>query len=338
MANTMAWPIVAESPHPHPTPVSALKWSTCLTSAPVLPAAGGVRRGPLFQTVGRMLAPHDPGRRPAQPSAGLLPQIPIQPEPPPKLVGPLRNGNPRGNPNAAPRCGAKTRAGCPCKSPAMKNGRCRMHGGASTGPSAEGRARIAAARTIHGGRSAAMRAFGRQITATKRRGAVTIAMARAGLQVEDLAPLICQVRTESGRGLPKTEPPLPRRASKAERARCFTLRALMAMDFTAGEVGMLRGLIAGAAYKPMQREAMPTRTVGCGDRPGDSGCGYPEKIPPSRTDVHATWGDAEPPRFGPASASPRWDALAANPRAPLCRPNRAAGRRPPPDPTCGPHL
>jgi uncharacterized protein YjcR len=33
----------------------------------------------------------------------------------------------------AQRCGAKTRKGTPCKSPAMKNGRCRMHGGMSTG-------------------------------------------------------------------------------------------------------------------------------------------------------------------------------------------------------------
>jgi len=32
------------------------------------------------------------------------------------------------------RCGAKTRSGHPCKAPAMKNGRCRMHGGKSTGP------------------------------------------------------------------------------------------------------------------------------------------------------------------------------------------------------------
>lgn len=31
------------------------------------------------------------------------------------------------------KCGAKTRQGKVCKSPAMKNGRCRMHGGASTG-------------------------------------------------------------------------------------------------------------------------------------------------------------------------------------------------------------
>lgn len=30
-------------------------------------------------------------------------------------------------------CGAKTRNGLPCKSPSMQNGRCRMHGGKSTG-------------------------------------------------------------------------------------------------------------------------------------------------------------------------------------------------------------
>ncbi|MGF1629176.1 MAG: HGGxSTG domain-containing protein [Kiloniellaceae bacterium] len=35
----------------------------------------------------------------------------------------------------SPRCGAKarTRSGEPCRSPAMANGRCRMHGGKSTG-------------------------------------------------------------------------------------------------------------------------------------------------------------------------------------------------------------
>jgi uncharacterized protein YjcR len=31
------------------------------------------------------------------------------------------------------RCAAKTRKGTPCLSPAMQNGRCRMHGGKSTG-------------------------------------------------------------------------------------------------------------------------------------------------------------------------------------------------------------
>jgi glucans biosynthesis protein len=34
----------------------------------------------------------------------------------------------------APRCGAKTRSGKPCRSPGMpKNGRCRMHGGTNPG-------------------------------------------------------------------------------------------------------------------------------------------------------------------------------------------------------------
>ena len=51
----------------------------------------------------------------------------------------------------SPRCGAKTRRGTQCKSPAMANGRCRMHGGPSTGPkTAEGVERIRAARTKHG--------------------------------------------------------------------------------------------------------------------------------------------------------------------------------------------
>ncbi|WP_321576381.1 HGGxSTG domain-containing protein [Bradyrhizobium barranii] len=33
----------------------------------------------------------------------------------------------------AKRCGARTREGKPCQSPAMSNGRCRMHGGRSPG-------------------------------------------------------------------------------------------------------------------------------------------------------------------------------------------------------------
>ena len=49
-------------------------------------------------------------------------------------------------------CGAKTRSGHACRKPALKRKRrCRLHGGASTGPkSKEGRDRIAAARLKHG--------------------------------------------------------------------------------------------------------------------------------------------------------------------------------------------
>ena len=50
------------------------------------------------------------------------------------------------------RCGSKTRKGTACQRPAnKKNGRCRVHGGASTGPrTEEGRARIAEANLRHG--------------------------------------------------------------------------------------------------------------------------------------------------------------------------------------------
>jgi hypothetical protein len=41
----------------------------------------------------------------------------------------------------APRCGAKTRKGSPCQSPAMPNGRCRVHGGPSPGSAYPGNRR-----------------------------------------------------------------------------------------------------------------------------------------------------------------------------------------------------
>jgi hypothetical protein len=56
----------------------------------------------------------------------------------------------------APRCRAHAKSGAKCLSPAMSNGCCRMHGGASTGPTTpEGLERLRAARTIHGRRTAA---------------------------------------------------------------------------------------------------------------------------------------------------------------------------------------
>jgi len=63
----------------------------------------------------------------------------------------LKNGNRQGNPMNAPRCGAKTRSGRLCKAPAMANGRCRMHGGKSTGPrTPEGLERSRKANFKHG--------------------------------------------------------------------------------------------------------------------------------------------------------------------------------------------
>ena len=65
---------------------------------------------------------------------------------------------------ASPRCGAKTRSGTPCRSPAMPNGRCRMHGGRSTGPrTPEGLERMRRAKTKHGLYSAETRALMRAL-------------------------------------------------------------------------------------------------------------------------------------------------------------------------------
>ena len=73
--------------------------------------------------------------------------------------GRLRNGNPPGDFSKAPRCGAKNRKGTPCRCPAMANGRCRLHGGLSTGPKTpEGIARIRRAVTKHGRYSQAWKA------------------------------------------------------------------------------------------------------------------------------------------------------------------------------------
>jgi hypothetical protein len=65
---------------------------------------------------------------------------------------------------AAPRCGAwRKRSGEPCRAPAMRNGRCHKHGGASTGPrTEEGRARCRAAPWKHGRRAADAREAARR--------------------------------------------------------------------------------------------------------------------------------------------------------------------------------
>lgn len=67
---------------------------------------------------------------------------------------------------ASPRCGACTRQGVACRSPAMRNGRCRMHGGSSTGAKTlEGLARVRTATLTHGRRTAERVALRRQLRA-----------------------------------------------------------------------------------------------------------------------------------------------------------------------------
>jgi hypothetical protein len=96
--------------------------------------------------------------------------------------GTLKNGNPCGDYLQAPRCGARTRAGCPCRQPAMPNGRCRLHGGLSTGPrTPEGRRRAQTARLAHGYRSAALIGLrSRAVHAARRLRALTAPARSAG--------------------------------------------------------------------------------------------------------------------------------------------------------------
>ncbi len=94
-----------------------------------------------------------------------------------------RGGNPLGNPglNLAPRCGARTRKGCACRAPAMANGRCRMHGGRSTGPrTPEGKAARTAAHTTHGHRAAPKRKVLRANRTLVRRILLCVAAVRLG--------------------------------------------------------------------------------------------------------------------------------------------------------------
>ena len=76
----------------------------------------------------------------------------------------LKNGNRPGDFSKAARCEAKTRRGTPCQCRAMPNGRCRLHGGLSTGPkTAAGIERIRQALTKHGRYSGASKAERRHI-------------------------------------------------------------------------------------------------------------------------------------------------------------------------------
>lgn len=91
--------------------------------------------------------PSEPGRTDIK----AAPPVGVQVDGPHARRGRLKNGNPPGDLATAPRCGAKTRHGTACCAPAMANGRCRMHGGLSTGPrTAEGRERCRMANWKHG--------------------------------------------------------------------------------------------------------------------------------------------------------------------------------------------
>jgi glucans biosynthesis protein len=93
---------------------------------------------------GRAGSTQEHGRVSANPRTGHHPMR--------RRRGHLINGNPPGDSSTAPRCGARTRGGGACRSPAVRGKRrCRMHGGLSTGPrTPEGLERSRRARWLHG--------------------------------------------------------------------------------------------------------------------------------------------------------------------------------------------
>ncbi len=104
----------------------------------------------------------------------------------PAGTGRLRNGNPPGDLSLAARCGARTRAGPGCRQPAMRNGRCRLHGGKSTGPrTANGLARCRGARLRHGGRGAGFTALRREGMRLRRGLRALFAEAAARLALDE---------------------------------------------------------------------------------------------------------------------------------------------------------
>ena len=99
-------------------------------------------------------------------------------DPPVRRWGRLKHGNQPGDLSTVPRCGARSkRTGKPCRGPAMLNGRCRLHGGLSTGPrTPEGLARSRRAGWKHGRYSSEAQRERRRLKAE--REAFNVAMRR----------------------------------------------------------------------------------------------------------------------------------------------------------------
>ena len=175
-------------------------------------------------------------------------------EPPPK-----RRGNP--NLGLAPRCGARTRAGCPCRAPAIRGKlRCRMHGGRSTGPrTEEGLARLRAARTIHGHYSAEARALDRRILTLARRARVVIDAVRHAdrlppefaARLNSMAPELLPPPWPSG-GLSRSE---DRAVQQAEAEALAPWKLAIAAAREAGRRAIM------APPEPLAPEAWPTAGI-----------------------------------------------------------------------------
>jgi len=130
-----------------------------------------------------------PANRACAPACGPKPSAESPEGASARRRGRLRHGNPSGDFLAAPRCGARTRAGCACRQPAMANGRCRLHGGKSTGArTAAGLVRCRTASLVHGHRTAEIIDLKSAAARSSLRLGALIRHARASLQSERPTP------------------------------------------------------------------------------------------------------------------------------------------------------
>lgn len=117
----------------------------------------------------------------------------------------LKNGNPPGDPRLSPRCGAYAKTtGEGCLQPAMANGRCRLHGGLSTGPrTLEGLERSRRANWKHGRESKEAKETRRAFTVA--RNIMYHPEKVAGMTVEEMDENFARLKRASDR-LMKTPP------------------------------------------------------------------------------------------------------------------------------------
>ena len=177
----------------------------------------------------------------------------------------------------------------------MANGRCRMHGGASTGPkTAEGKARIAAAQARRG--DPVHRTILARAAAIQRCGRVLVATVDGGVALGALAAPLCAV-------LGLTEKPPGDKAGAA----AFVQAHLMTCDLTAAGTRALMGAIREiAGQQSMRRERCGGRRVpSCSLAPT---CGAPARGTPGLSGQRPDRADPDTPAAGQSFDRPAVDA------------------------------
>ena len=229
-----------------------------------------------------------------------------QPPPPPPAA------RRRGNPTIAliPRCGTRTRAGCPCRAPAIHGKqRCRMHGGRSTGPrTTEGMARLRAARTTHGRNNAVARARVRHHVSFLRRANVRMfAVIHEDRLPAELAARLLQMAPElevpprPTRGITRAE---GRALLQAETAALAPWKQAMALDREARRADRAARTTASGAKAAAR--ATPHAPEQAAAAAASGSAASASAFSPARPKPHAPIPAAPvPARSHPASASVR---------------------------------